>query len=41
MSSRVPGTDSDTLLLGVSRGGFATDRLDVELSPSDLLMEPA
>ena len=40
MSSKVPGTDSDTLLLGVSRSGFATDRLDVELSPSDLLKVP-
>ena len=35
--AQVPGTDDDTLLVGVSRSGFATDGLDVTLSPDDLL----
>ncbi len=33
----VPGADDDTLLVGVSRGGFAVEGLDVRLTPDDLV----
>jgi hypothetical protein len=34
----VPGTSEKTLLVGVSRSGFAVDGLDGFLSPDDLLV---
>lgn len=34
---QVPGATEDTRLVGVSRSGFATNELDVELGPADLL----
>lgn len=33
----VPGATDDTLMVGVSRNGFAIDGLDVRVSPEDLL----
>jgi uncharacterized protein len=33
----VPGADDDTLLVGLSRGGFAVEGLDVRLTPEDLI----
>jgi AAA+ ATPase superfamily predicted ATPase len=33
----VPGASDDTLLVGVSRGGFAADGLDIRLTPEDVL----
>ena len=33
----VPGADDDTLLVGVSRSGFAADGLDVRLTPEEVL----
>lgn len=33
----VPGASAKTLLVGVSRAGFATDALDVAIGPDDLL----
>jgi uncharacterized protein len=35
--SQIPGTDDDTLLVGVSRHGFTVGGLDVQLTPEDLL----
>lgn len=33
----VPGADEETRLIGVSRGGFSVEDLDVRLTPEDLL----
>jgi hypothetical protein len=33
----VPGASDDTLLVGVSRNGFAVDGLDVRLGPEDIV----
>jgi hypothetical protein len=37
---QVPGADEETRLIGVSRTGFATSELDVELGPADLILAP-
>jgi hypothetical protein len=37
MRALVPGADERTLLVGVSRTGFAASGLDVALTPDDLL----
>jgi len=34
---QVPGTDADTLLVGVSRSGYTTTELDVAFTPAELL----
>ncbi len=34
---RVPGTDENTLLTGVSSAGFRNSRLDIEVEPDELL----
>jgi hypothetical protein len=36
-AARIPGADTDTLLVGVSRAGFTTDELDVALGADDLI----
>ncbi len=33
----IPGATDDTLLVGVSRGGFSVDGLDVRLTPDDIV----
>ncbi len=33
----IPGADADTLLVGVSRNGFAVEGLDVKLTPEDIV----
>ena len=37
----VPGTSDDTLLVGVSRNGFAVEGLDVRLSAEDIISTPS
>ncbi|MBA2319343.1 MAG: hypothetical protein H0V93_16425 [Euzebyales bacterium] len=36
-AAKVPGADDRSLHLGVSRAGFDTSGLDIELGPEDLI----
>jgi hypothetical protein len=33
----IPGASDNTLLVGVSRGGFAVEGLDIRLTPEDII----